>query len=167
MKGKSMLIFLLGMFLMFSCKNDPKGVQVSLESGKNASIFGDKIDDSNVLSVDEVIAKLQNQDSLTVKVGGTVTGVCQTKGCWANIVNTGSEGGEEMFVQFKDYGFFLPKDCSGKEVVMRGKAYRETTTIDELKHYAEDEGQSAEEIAKITEPVVELKFMADGVLLYE
>ncbi|MCE2790741.1 MAG: DUF4920 domain-containing protein [Saprospiraceae bacterium] len=48
---------------------------------------------------------------------------------------------------------------------MLGKAYRETTSVEDLKHFAEDEGKSAEEIAAITEPKTELKFMASGVMI--
>ena len=59
----------------------------------------------------------------------------------------------------------MPLDLAGSEVIVEGIAYREITTVDELKHYAEDEGLSAEEIAKITEPAEELKFMADGVII--
>ena len=48
---------------------------------------------------------------------------------------------------------------------MDGFAFKEVTPVDELRHYAEDEGMSKEEIAAITEPKEELKFMASGVLL--
>ena len=34
-----------------------------------------------------------------------------------------------------------------------------------LKHYAEDAGKSEEEIALITEPIYELGFIADGVII--
>jgi len=37
--------------------------------------------------------------------------------------------------------------------------------VDELRHYAEDEGNSAEEMTKIREPEEELKFMADGLII--
>ena len=70
-----------------------------------------------------------------------------------------------MFVKFKDYGFFMPKDIAGKRVVMDGYAFKEITPVDELRHYAEDEGKSPEEIAAIVEPKEELKFLAKGVLL--
>jgi len=59
----------------------------------------------------------------------------------------------------------MPKDLAGQQVVMLGKAYRETTSVEDLKHFAEDEGKSAEEIAAITEPKTELKFMASGVMI--
>jgi hypothetical protein len=41
----------------------------------------------------------------------------------------------------------------------------DTTTVAQLRHYAEDAGKSKEEIAKITEPKIELTFMADGVIV--
>ncbi len=72
---------------------------------------------------------------------------------------------DETFVQFEDYGFFMPKDIAGREVIMEGYAYREETSVDQLRHFAEDEGKSKEEIEAITEPIEEMKFMASGVLL--
>jgi hypothetical protein len=59
----------------------------------------------------------------------------------------------------------MPLDLAGKEVVMNGYAFKDVTSVDELKHYAEDEGLSQAEIDGITEPKKELKFMASGVYL--
>lgn len=71
----------------------------------------------------------------------------------------------ETMVRFKDYGFFMPLDSKGKEVIVEGKAFVKETSVDELKHYAEDAGKSKEEIAKITESKVEYAFLANGVLM--
>ena len=68
-------------------------------------------------------------------------------------------------VKFKDYGFFMPKDIAGKEVIINGKAYVEEVSVDEQRHYAEDAGKTKEEIAKITEPKRTFSFEADGVLI--
>ena len=103
------------------------------------------------------------EDTVTTTLRGTVESVCQAKGCWMRI----AAGEEEMMVKFKDYGFFVPKDISGREVIMHGIAYYEVTPVDELRHYAEDAGEPAEKIAMITEPKRELKFLADGVQLLE
>lgn len=73
--------------------------------------------------------------------------------------------GSSMRVSFKDYGFFVPKDISGKTVIVEGKATVTTTTVEELRHFAEDAGKSKEEIAKITEGKTELTFEADGVIV--
>ena len=156
-------ITLLAFSLMIGvgCKNNNKPVA----SDDSGHYFGEKISDEGAISYSELVSKMEQAEEVEAVVVGKVESVCQAKGCWMNIVD--SEGGtsEEMFVKFKDYGFFMPLDIAGKEVIMRGKAYKEETSVDELRHYAEDEGKSKEEIDAITESIVELKFMADGVIL--
>ena len=63
--------------------------------------------------------------------------------------------------------FFLPLDCENRKVVMEGRAYTALTSIKDLKHFAEDEGASEEEIAAITAPKTEYKFMATGVKMMD
>ncbi len=50
---------------------------------------------------------------------------------------------------------------------MNGYAFRDVTPVDELRHYAEDAGKSKEEIAAITQPKEEMKFLASGVILLD
>ncbi|MBK9017868.1 MAG: DUF4920 domain-containing protein [Saprospiraceae bacterium] len=102
--------------------------------------FGEAITTDGAVSMSEMVGKLQGVDSVQVKVKGKVESVCQVKGCWVNLHD---EQAGDMFVKFKDYGFFLPKDIAGREVVMEGYAFRETTSVEDLKHYAEDEGTAA------------------------
>jgi len=150
---------------LFACKSTPKGEVIESEAGVAKVVsFGEKIDQKNVISYDDMLTQFGASDSLRTKVVGTVEGVCQAKGCWMNIVSD-DPGKPSMFVKFKDYGFFMPKDISGKKVIMDGYAFKEVTPVDELRHYAEDEGKSQAEIDAITEPKEELKFMASGVLL--
>lgn len=155
-------ILLFPVIILFSCKNagTPAG------EAKNDGIhFGEVIDTAGMITYNQLLAQMAGADSVVTKVYGKVSGVCQAKGCWMNIVSDSDTSKTEMFVQFKDYGFFMPKDLAGKEVVMQGKAYREVTSVDDLRHFAEDEGLSKEEIEKITEPKTELKFMASGVMI--
>lgn len=150
-----------------ACDSAPKEMTNSTAGTETAKstenqFFGEKIDTNDALTFEELLTKMDEEKSIQTKVTGTVASVCQAKGCWVNIV---SEDGREMFVKFKDYAFFLPKDCSGQKVVMEGEAFREITSVDDLRHLAEDGGATPEEIAKITEPKEELKFMASGVVL--
>jgi hypothetical protein len=48
---------------------------------------------------------------------------------------------------------------------MEGIARYEVTSIEDLKHFAEDAGKSQAEIDSITEPDKELVFEASGVIL--
>ncbi|MBK9566533.1 MAG: DUF4920 domain-containing protein [Saprospiraceae bacterium] len=159
---KSLAFYFLIVIISFSaCKNTKSGEEIVGDS----THFGEKIDTSGMITYDVLLQKMSVADSIDAKVVGKVSGVCQTKGCWMNIVSDADTTKTEMFVQFEDYGFFMPKDLVGKEVVMLGKAYREITSVEDLKHFAEDEGKTPEEIEKITEPVTELKFMASGVMI--
>ncbi len=69
-----------------------------------------------------------------------------------------------MRVTFKDYKIFVPKDLIGKEVILDGFAYADTSSVDQ-KHYAEDASKTAAEIAKITTPKRQLAFEAKGVVV--
>jgi hypothetical protein len=156
---KLLLIFVLATSLL-ACKNTP--------SDKGApevvSQFGEPFDTTGMISYTELLTQMDNTDSLYAKVYGKVEAVCQTKGCWMDILpHDDAPVEKELFVQFKDYGFFMPKDLAGHKVAMEGYAYRETTSVEDLRHYAEDEGLSQEDIDAITEPEVQIKFMASGV----
>ncbi len=125
--------------------------------------YGEMISEEGAIEYSELLTRLQTEKEIeNVTVVAVVGEVCQVKGCWMNITD-GTVGGEEAFVQFKDYGFFMPKDLAGQKVAIQGKAYYETTSVEDLKHYAEDKKATKEEIDAITEPKVELKFLASGV----
>lgn len=146
-------------FLLASCKQTTP-VAETIEG----AFFGEEFSITNTTSVPTAISSLGQKDTLDIQLSGVVESVCKKKGCWTNIASKDNLE-ETMFVKFKDYGFFLPLDCEGQEVVLQGQAYMEETPVDELRHYAEDEGKSAEEIALITEPTQEYKFMASGAFL--
>ena len=126
--------------------------------------YGSRIDSENAISMTQLIQRMEAEGlpALEAKVEGKVIDCCQTKGCWMNIE---AGDGNTMRVKFKDYGFFVPKSSAGRTAVMKGVATMETTSVAELKHFAEDAGKSKEEIEKITKPEKELVFLAEGVIL--
>ncbi len=132
-------------------------------NAQKAEYFGKKINKDGAITTEEFQKQIQGKDSLLVKIEAPINEACQKKGCWMN-VDLG--GGKEMMVRFKDYGFFVPKDCNGKTAVMNGIAYKEVVSVEMLRHYAEDAGKSKEEIMKITQPETRLSFEADGVIIY-
>jgi hypothetical protein len=129
----------------------------------NMPVYGQDFSVKNVMTLEDLAPKVKLGKSVEAQVEGKVEAVCKVKGCWMNIVSENKPGTSPMFVQFHQYSFFMPFDLPGKNVIIKGKAYVEETSVEELRHYAEDEGKSKEEIAKITKPVQELKFMATGV----
>jgi len=127
--------------------------------------FGAKIAADKALSKEEMLKKykgLKVGDTVSVKFKSKIMDVCQKKGCWMAME---LPGGKESFVKFKDYAFFVPLNAAEQDAVISGKAFVSETSVAQLKHYAKDGGKSEDEIAKITEPKIEYKFMADGVLI--
>lgn len=167
MKKYILIAMLLTVFI--ACKNETKKEDVTTEETKEVAYksFGKEIiaDDAiAAISMAEHYKAMKVGDSVNSKMIAKVGEVCQAKGCWMKL---DLENGEEVMVKFKDYGFFMPKNIAGEEVIINGKAYVNEVPVDELRHYAEDAGKSAEEIAKITEPEITYSFEADGVLLVE
>lgn len=162
---KNVIGFLFVAALFVACGGD-KSAPTAVNEATGEQFFGEKISADGAISLAALNKELSQSDTVKTKLVGKVESVCKKKGCWMNIVSD-EAGAEPIFVKFKDYGFFMPLDCEGQKVVMDGIAYKEVTPVDELRHYAEDEGKSAEEIAAITEPVEELKFMASGVIMLD
>lgn len=128
--------------------------------------FGDKITDAEAMTKEEMYETYKNLkpgDTVQVKFISKVNSVCQNKGCWMRM----DMGEEEALVKFKDYGFFMPMDIAGDQVIVSGKAFIDEMSVEDQRHFAEDGGKSKEEIAAITEPKRTLSFTANGVLLAE
>jgi len=128
----------------------------------NASYHGKKITADNAIPATELAAKMGRKKEMNAKVEGKVESVCKMSGCWMKVKTA---DGQDMRVTFRDYGFFVPKDIIGKDVVFEGTAKTTTTSVAELRHYAQDAGKSKEEVEKITQPEKALTFVADGVIV--
>lgn len=161
---KKIVIIAAFALTLISC-NKKEETAVKTESKLTYASFGDKITDENAIAKEEMLAKyktLKAGDTINVKLATKINEICQNKGCWMTL-ELGND--ENAFVKFKDYGFFVPMNAQKRETIVEGKAFVEETSVAELKHYAEDEGKSPEEIAKITAPKTEYKFLANGVLI--
>jgi uncharacterized protein DUF4920 len=138
------------------------GFMISKPAVSQDGYYGKKIDDSNAITMQELVLKMNDQKSLETKVTGRVVEVCQEMGCWMTL---DKGDGTSMRVRMKGHSFFLPKNSAGKTAVIQGKAEVEITSVEDLQHYAEDAGKSKDEIAAIKEPETELVFEAEGVIL--
>lgn len=164
---KKLLIVFGALLSVVACKTEDKKTEVKAvdKTIVNYTSIGAKITADGAKSIsdmEEVYIAMRIGDTITTKMVGIVDAVCQSKGCWMTI---NLEDGNQVMVKFKDYGFFMPKDIVGQEVVLNGKAFVNEVSVDEQRHYAVDARKSAEAIAMITEPKKTFSFDADGVLL--
>ncbi len=170
---KKTILALVAATLLVACnetvKENTAETEVAQETVAEAMAykeFGAKITDAEAMTKEEMYEKYKNLkagDTAWVKFVSKVNSVCQNKGCWMTL----DMGEEEAMVKFKDYGFFMPMDIEGDEVIVSGKAFVDEMSVEDQRHFAEDAGKSKDEIAAITQPKRTLSFTADGVLLAE
>lgn len=162
---KKYFILLLIISLVYSCKNDKSTETMATETEDIAyASFGDEIKTDSAITAQEMAEKyktLKIGDTIQAKVSASINEVCSKKGCWMKL-DLGNN--EEIMVTFKDYGFFMPLNAEG-DVIINGKAFVTETSVEDLRHYAEDAGKAKEEIDAITQPEKTYAFEADGVLL--
>ena len=158
--------------LLFSCNSESAPAEeattetTETEAPAEPQTFGEAITADGAISYQDLSSKMETEaaDSVAVKFTGTVQEVCQAKGCWMTIASDDPDA-EPIMVRFKDYGFFMPKDIEGKQVIVNGLAFVESMSVEDQRHYAEDGGSTADELAKITTPKKTYGFEANGVLL--
>ncbi|WP_224998432.1 DUF4920 domain-containing protein [Cesiribacter sp. SM1] len=163
----------LGLLLLVAACQTPATTEASteetaaeanaLQNTPVANSYGREISAEEAKPASQVPVLLQQQDSLYLTLSGTALSSCTKKGCWMTV---DLETGESMRVTFKDYGFFVPKDLKGEQVVMEGVLKREVSSVEEQRHYAEDAGKSAAEIAAIQQPDTAYTFEAVGVRIW-
>ena len=134
----------------------------SIAMAQTGKTYGEPVDEKKAISMQQLNAAMKGKTTMDATVSGKVAVVCKAEGCWMKI---DQGNGETMMVRMKDHKFFLPKDIDGKAVVFTGTALVKTTTVDMLKHYAEDEGKSKEYIEAIKADKTELAFEATGVIV--
>ena len=137
--------------------------QNQITPAKAGVTYGKSIDKKNAISVKKLEDNLKNKSSFAGKIEGEVVSVCKKKGCFLTLKRDGEA--EPIMVRFTDYGYFVPENIVGKTVVLEGKAKVKETSVEWQQHYAEDQGKSKEEIAKINTPKRDISVVADGVLV--
>lgn len=161
-------IFILSCSLLFlvSCKKETtETVEANVKPQATYESFGEKILADQALTSQEMLEKyktLKPGDTIDVKFESTIKEVCKKKGCWMSM-ELGDN--QETFVKFKDYEFFVPKNADKSVAILSGKAFMDSVSVNQLRHYAKDGGKSEEEIAQIIAPEVKYGFEANGVLI--
>ena len=153
---KYLIISFSFIFFLSSCESADTKTSAKTET-QVFDIYGDSsMTIDGAINSKTLMSMLQSNDSADVKLIAEVVGVCKVKGCWMDVKLDDST---TMLVRFKDYGFFVPMDCEGKQATIQGKVKRTTHSVEWLRHKAEDAGKSIEEIESINEP--ELAYSID------
>lgn len=123
------------------------------------NFFGQAFDYGNAKNIVEVVSEKIDTVGKFVVVSGVVESVCQEKGCWVKVKTT--DGAVRS--TFKNYGFFVPKDIAGKEIILSGIIKEKTIPAAMEQHFNEDAGDTTHVMP--TAPVTQKVFVASGVFL--
>jgi hypothetical protein len=147
---RSILVAALTTFLAVGCAQ---------KSATTYASYGEPMSklESKAVPVSVIVANPEAFANEPVLIYGRVTEVCAEKGCWAKISGDGAK--EPVFVKFTCpiEGRLIPADAVGRMAFVEGTIEVKTLSEDEARHYAEDSGKSAAEIAKIVGPQKQIR----------
>lgn len=164
MKKPLLIIAILAGMLTLSCQPKTEEIETTTyevvgEAEVVPGNYGNIVKAEEIVTTAEMISAVESKGEFSGKIAGDIKEVCTKKGCWFSM---DLPNGESMRVTFKDYGFFLPTNSQGFPIVVEGVATLTETDVETLRHYAEDQGKSKEEIEAITEPERKITFEATG-----
>lgn len=135
-------------------------------SGKAPAIYGQAFGDDMKMSPGRLPWLMKDKNELNnFQMVGYVQEVCQKEGCWLKM-STNPASDDAIFVKMKDHAFTVPKDISGKMVLVHGNVIKKMQSVEEQKHYLEDAGASKEAISAVTQPKEVYEMEASGVKVY-
>ena len=111
-----------------------------VEQTVNSETFGSVLDETvPEVGLQQLVSDSSRYEGSPVRVAVRVSQVCQKKGCFF----IAQDGDAFMRVSFKDYGFFVPTDISGRRVTLVGEIVGREMTPEEAAHYNEDLGEKS------------------------
>jgi len=121
---------------------EPEVIRLSepVEVTETYEVFGSALPDAGTpLSLADLVSDNEQYLDQEVLVETRIAKVCQKKGCFF----VATDGPSTARVTFKDYGFFIPTDSGGKDVVLLGTFSRKSVSKEQAEHYAADLGEKA------------------------
>ncbi len=129
------------------------------DSTEQTDDFGAAITLAEPTPLADVLASPERYAKEPILIRGRLTDVCQRKGCWTVLQDQGAQ----LRVRFKDYGFFLPKDSTGRRALVEGVVVVETLSEEQARHYEEEAREGDPD--SVRGPRREIGFTASGVRL--
>jgi len=116
-----------------------------------ASHFGAPLTVTQPTSLAAIVATPQPFNGQTVRVDGTVSAVCQARGCWMQL----TDNDQRVHIRMHGHSFFIPRNATGHHARVQGTVIA-----------ANAEGHCESEAAEATgQPVARLELDATGIEL--
>jgi hypothetical protein len=125
--------------MSFAGEDDVKRLSEPVAVTATHEMFGAILPEGGTsLSLGDLIKDDDKYQDQEVLLATRIAKVCQKKGCFF----VATDGAATARVSFKDYGFFIPTNSGGKDVVLLGTFSRKSVSGKEAEHFAEDLGET-------------------------
>lgn len=120
---------------------DEKSMEAVGVKTPNGMLFGSPIDQNvKQLSYGDLLGNAESVNNTIITVRGVVAEVCQSMGCWMVMTD-----GNTSVRATTGHTFLLPKDISGKEVIITGTFKMTEISEDDARHYNEESSNPKKE----------------------
>lgn len=132
---KLILSTLITLTLTFCVYADTLRLSEPVEQDAQSETFGVKFNHSlPKLNMQELVTHSSSHLAKPFQVTARIAKVCQKKGCFF----IAQQEQHILRVSFRDYGFFIPTDSSGKTVTIAGELIQKEVSIEQAAHFKAD-----------------------------
>ena len=126
---------LIGLALTFSVYAETLRLSEPVTEDAQSETFGVKLDHSlPKLSMQDLVTDSPSHLAKPFQVETRIAKVCQKKGCFF----IAQQDQHVLRVSFRDYGFFIPTDSSGKTVTLAGVLVQKEISPQQAAHFEAD-----------------------------
>ena len=126
---------LIGFVLIFSVHAKTLRLSKPVTQDAQSETFGVKLDHSlPKLSMQDLVTDSPSYLAKPFQVETRIAKVCQKKGCFF----IAQQDQHVLRVSFRDYGFFIPTDSSGKTVTLAGVLVQKEISPQQAAHFEAD-----------------------------
>jgi hypothetical protein len=132
---KRVFSILFSFALAFGVHADTLRLSEPVAQDTQSETFGVELDNSlPKLSMQDLVTDSSSHMTKSFQVEARIAKVCQMKGCFF----IAQQDQHTLRVSFRDYGFFIPTDSSGKTVVLAGKLVQKEISSEQAAHFKAD-----------------------------
>jgi hypothetical protein len=153
---KHTFAILIGLIFTFSVSAEVVRLSEPVAQDKTTETFGDTLDETlPKLSMEDLATDSPAHLTKSFQVNARIAKVCQKKGCFF----IAQQDQHILRVSFRDYGFFIPTDSSGKTVTLAGELVQKDISPEQAAHFKADLKSDTE----LVKPGVVYEIVADSI----
>lgn len=119
-----------------SSTSEAKTVEPAAAKSPDGEKFGKGVTLADTTTIGAILAAPEQFKGKTVRVEGTVTDVCEMRGCWFEMA--GTDPGQKLKFKVTDGEMVFPVDSKGKHAIAQGEVSVHELTVEQSKEYAEE-----------------------------